>query len=95
MLEAGGQGGTYAPQPLLLALPDFWPPHYNSPPPQIFKPWDMPAFYSTQVFFTLLLGLAAFHQTFTYRLPTKYSAEIIQIWSFKNQKGCAQQNYIV
>ena len=69
--------------------------HIIAAPPHIFRPWDMPAFYSTQVFFTLLLGLAAFHQTFTYRLPTKYSAEIIQIWSFKNQKGCAQQNYIV
>ena len=30
MLEAGGQGGTYAPQPLLLALQaDSWPPHCN------------------------------------------------------------------
>ena len=37
MLEAGGQGGTYAPQPLLLALPDFWPPHYSSPPPPYFQ----------------------------------------------------------
>ena len=74
--QGGRGGGTYAPQALLLALPDFWPPHYNSPP-QIFRPWDMPAFYSTQVFFTLLLWLAAFQVMVTsnVHLPTAYQVQ--------------------